>query len=87
MKPGKVSYFNPSMERVVKHDGMLSIRILIIYDKKLWGIRRGSQLTNIFYIGNINGSWNKIRGIPGLFFGWGLFSMGMGGVLKSRIPP
>ena len=67
MEPVAVSSSRPAMARVVTHDGMLSVRIIRICFKKLWGIGKGGQRTNRFSRGNRNGSWKRIRGIPGFF--------------------
>ena len=46
---------------------MLSVRIIIIWFKKLWGIGGGGQYTNGLFRGNINVSWKGITDIPGYF--------------------
>ena len=73
MKHGAVSSSRPATSRVVTHDGMFSVRIIVICFKKLLGIGRGVQLTNIVYRGNINVIWKRIRGIPGSFFSDGYY--------------
>ena len=75
------------MERVATHGGMLSVSIIIIKDKKLWGIRRGGKHTNIFYRGNRNVRWKCIRGISGCFGGREISAMVMGGRFRYGIKP
>ena len=70
METGAVYYFPPSTERVVTHDGMASVIIIIIQDNNVWLFRSSAQLTNIVSRGNRNGSWKRIRGIAG-YFVWG----------------
>ena len=67
MDPGAVSSLNPATSKVVTHDGMFSVRIIIIQDNDLWGFRRGGQCKNRVYRGNINGRWKQVRGISGSF--------------------
>ena len=67
MELGAVSSFRDDMERVVTHVGMLSVRIIRIKDKKLWGIGRGGQHTNRVSRGNRNFSWKWIRFLSGFF--------------------
>ena len=67
MEPGAVSSFPSIMEMVVTHYGMLSVRIIMFHDKKLWRVRRGGKLTNIVSRGNISGIWKGIRGVLGHF--------------------
>ena len=55
------------MDSVVTHDGILGVSIIRIYLKKSWGVVRGVQHTNRFSVGNRNGSWGRIRGMPGSF--------------------
>ena len=55
------------MSRVVTHDGMLSVRIIMINYNNLWGVRRGVQNTKRVYRGNINDIWKLIRGISQSF--------------------
>ena len=67
MEPVSVSYCRPTTERVITCDGMLSVRIVIIQDKNLWGVIRGGQLTNRVSRGNRNVIWKCIRGLSGYF--------------------
>ena len=46
MEPGAVPSSCPSMERVVTNDGMLSVRIIIICFKNVWGVGIGGQRNN-----------------------------------------
>ena len=86
MESGAVSSSRPATARFVTHDGMLSVRIIVIWFNKLWGIGRVVQHTNRFFGGDRNGIWKRVRGVPGYFGGWGLSSMGMVGRFKSRMP-
>ena len=61
MKSVSVYYFCPVMERIVTHDGMASIMIIINWIKMLWVTGRGGQCTKIFSRGNRNGNWKRIR--------------------------
>ena len=76
MKHVSVSYFNPVMSSVVTNNDMLSVRINIIQDKNLWGVRRGGQYNSIVFIGNRNVSWKRIRGISGSFVWAGTITNG-----------
>ena len=67
MEPVAVSSFTPDTAKVVNLYCMVSFRIIIIQDNNFLGVRTGSKFTNIFYIGNINGSWKNIKGIAGSF--------------------
>ena len=67
MEPGALSSFCPATERVVTHDGMLSVRIIRIQDKELWGVKRGGKRTSRVSRGNRNGSWKRMIGISGYF--------------------
>ena len=59
------------------NEGMLSVNIIIIQDKNMWGIRSSDQHTNIVSRGNRKGSWKWIICILGYFGGWGISSMVM----------
>ena len=65
---------------------MVMVMIIRSQDKDLWVIRRGGQSTDIFYIRNINGSWNHIRGIEGYFIRAGIIKLVMGGRFKAGLP-
>ena len=67
MDPGEVSSFCPDTERVVTHNGMMSVKIIRIQENNLWLVIRGGKYTNIVSRGNINGSWKRVRGIAGSF--------------------
>ena len=67
METGGVSSFYSDTERVVTHNGMVSVKIIIIQENNLWLVRRGGKCTNIVSRGNINGSWKRVRGIAGSF--------------------
>ena len=57
----------PASERVITHNGIVSVRTIIIQVNKLLEFRKGGESINIFSIGNINTSCNQIRGIEGSF--------------------
>ena len=57
--------FSPTMARVVTHDGMVIVSSKSIQDNKLWGVRRGGQITNRVSMGHRNGRWKYIWGISG----------------------
>ena len=67
MEPGAVSSCRPAMAQIVTHDGILSVKIIIIQDKNLWVFRKCEQKTNRVYRGNINVSWKRIICILGSF--------------------
>ena len=67
MEPGALSTCFPVISRVSTHDGMLSVKIIRFFYRKLWGIGRGGQCTTRVSRGNRNGSWKWIRGIPEYF--------------------
>ena len=69
MEPGTGYYFPPYMARVVTRDGILSFRVIKIQDNNSWGVRRGGQSTNIFYRGNINDRWKRIKSMAVSFGG------------------
>ena len=54
MGPGAVSYLCHDTERVVTHDGMLSVKIIRIQENNLCRLIRGDQLTNRVYKDKIN---------------------------------
>ena len=58
-------------------------RIIRSQENKFWQIRRGGQSTNIFFRGNRDGSWNKIRVITGYFIPAGPIINGNGMVIQS----
>ena len=78
MEPGSLSSFRPEKARFVTHDVIYSVRIIRIWFNNLWEIGRVSQRANIFSIGNRNGSWKLIRGIPGYFVWEGTIINGNG---------
>ena len=65
--PGSVSYFNPDLVSIILLHDMGRVRIIIIFKKESWRIRRGGQITNIVFRGNRNGSWKKIWVIQSFF--------------------
>ena len=67
MEPGAVYSCHSDMAMIVTYDGMYSVRIIIFWCNKLWGIRSGGKCTNGVSSGNRNGICNRIRGIPGYF--------------------
>ena len=66
------------MDRVVTHDVMVSVRIIIIQYNNLWGVRRGGQRTNRVSGGDRNGIWKWIRGIAGYYVWAGTIINGYG---------
>ena len=78
MEPGPVSSYIPDTERVVTHDGMLSVSIIRIWFKKLWGIGRGGKRTTRVYIRNRNVTRKRIRVIPRPFVWVGTIINGNG---------
>ena len=87
MDPVAVLYFRSSTERVVTHNGMLGVRIIIIQDNNLWGVIRGGQSTNRFSRGNIDGIWKRVRSIEGCFVWTGTIINGHGREIQSFLPP
>ena len=67
MEPGEVSSFCPNTEMVVTHNVMVRVKIIIIQENNIWVFIRVGKCTNIFSIGNINGSWKRFIGIAGSF--------------------
>ena len=67
MEPLSVSFYHIAMTIIITHDGMLSVRIIRMCFKKSWMIGRGDQRTNRVTIGNRNGSYKRIIGIPDCF--------------------
>ena len=63
MFPTTVSYVDSTFQRHIFLQNMESI--MTISRKDIWIIRRGGQVTNIVFRGNIDGSWEKIWGISG----------------------
>ena len=66
---------------------MLSVSIMRIQDKNLWGVIRGGQHTNRFLGSNINGSWEWIRGILVYFLEQGISSMVIGRRFRYGLTP
>ena len=64
-----VYYFLPGMVIFVFCDGIVSVRSTRSQETNFWGVGRGHESINIFYRGNIDGSWKWIRGIE-VFFVW-----------------
>ena len=67
MEPVSVLSTYPGMKRVLIHYVMLSVRIIRIQDKELWGVKRGGKRTSRVSRGNRNGSWKRMIGISGYF--------------------
>ena len=78
MEHGIVSSSLPDLESFFTHDGKLSVRIIIIWFKKFWGLGMVVKRNNIVYRGNIPGIWNHIRGIPSSFVWYGTIINGNG---------
>ena len=79
MYPGSVSSFPPTAARYLTHDGIVSVRIIIIQENNFWGVRRGAQSTNRVSRSNINGSCKSIIVIERLFFQVATIINGNGG--------
>ena len=63
MLPKEASYFHPAMVRLMLFNYTEGVRITIRQEKGLWRIIRGGQITNIFFRGKRDSSWELIRGI------------------------
>ena len=64
---------------------MLSARIIRAYKNIMWGLIRGSKITNTVYRCNINSILKLIWGIVDFLFGMEVSSRGMSRIIKSGL--
>ena len=70
MKPISVYSFNPSTAKVVNHDGMMIVRIIIIQNNNLWAVRICGQRTNRVPRGKNMASGSGSGVYWDILFGW-----------------
>ena len=73
MSPRAVLSFHPYTVRITFIHCMGRVRTIICKEKESWKTRRGGQITNIFFRGNIYSCWKQIWGVTGSFYAGGVY--------------
>ena len=71
-----VSYFHPATVRIIFPHRMGRVRIIRIYEKWFWKIRRGGLSTIRTFRGNRDGIWDQICGTTGFLMQMGSINNG-----------